>query len=114
MCCDVAMGKVLTTGMSWRRGHSACRLIGPNSKSLFAVAPVSTECRPKCALGGSHIDTSSFVAGHFRAMLIGIAAITRSCKRDFRRQAVCARPTIGEVLLPEELGACKKRHLAAD
>ena len=73
--------------------------------SLFAVAPVSTECRPKC---------SSFVAGHFRAMLVGIAAITRSCKRDFRRQAACARPTIGEVLLPEELGACKKRHLAAD
>ena len=91
---------------------------GPNSQmggeSLFAVAPVSTECRPKCALGGSHIDTSSFVAGHFRAMLIGIAAITRSCKRDFRRQAACARPTIGEVLLPEELGACKKKHLAAD
>ena len=24
---DVAMGKVLTTGMFWRRGHSACRLI---------------------------------------------------------------------------------------
>ena len=67
-----------------------------------------TECRPKCALGGSHIDTSSFVAGHFRAMLIGIAAITRSCKRDCGRQAACVRPTIGEVLLPEELGACKK------
>ena len=80
-------------------------------ESLFTVAPVSTECRPKCALGGSHIDTSSFVAGHFRAMLIGIAAITRSCKRDFRRQAACARPTIGEVLL--QLGACKKKHLAA-
>ena len=82
-------------------------------ESLFTVAPVSAECRPKCALGGSHIDTSSFVAGHFQAMLIGIAAITRSCKRDFRRQAACARPTIGEVLLPEELGACKKKHLAA-